>query len=90
MVLFSWLLYKSPGTVFCKEFPSFVVKKYSDVIREPAYFPSTLPLRETSVVVRGIVDKNYDGLSSQPHVNIKGPGRQALWMKVEHQKKDKG
>ena len=65
-------------------------KKYSDVIREPAYFPSTLPLRETSVVVRGIVDKNYDGLSSQPHVNIKGPGRQALWMKVEHQKKDKG
>ena len=88
MVLFSWLLYKSHGAVFRKEFPSFVVKKkYSDVIREPAYFPSTLPLRETSVVVRGIVDKNYDGLSSQPHVNIKGPGRQARWMKVEHQKK---
>ena len=29
------------------------------------------------MVVRGIVDKNYDGLSSQPHVNIKGPGRQS-------------
>ena len=49
-------------------------KKYSDVIREPAYFfPSTLLLRETSSGGggRGIVDKNYDGLTSQPHVNIK-------------------
>ena len=58
MVLFSWLLYKSHGAVFRKEFPSFVVKKkYSDVIREPAYFPSTLPLRETSVVVGVLLTK---------------------------------
>ena len=32
-------------------------KKYSDVIREPAYFPSTLPLRETSVVVGVLLTK---------------------------------